>query len=330
MAGVEQGRPRTGGLGNAVRHQMVGKLDIVDRPKSLLPHLAGQKRHGGGGRLRLGAAPREGGIALQPVFIREVPQGEAVAEHHGLLLHGIEKRPERPVQLLQLFHLRRRVGPIGRRVGRVRLGHPLPHGAGDGGSVHRRGPHVLVVFQHLALPVGAVSVMIVVIVMAVVPVGHALQRVLLLQLHAVRHFHGVHAAVHGLQQRVHPRVGLTAHVDEQRAGPHVQDVPGRRLVAVALRPRRQQQLHPGQIPADGAGQIVGREHRGRHQRAAVVRLRRGGRRGAARGQQRRGRQRRQQAQDASFHISFLSNLRMVFIFCSITRPRRECKSQPRP
>ena len=52
VAAVEEGGPRPGGLGDAVRHQVVGELDVEDRGDALALHLLRQEGHGGGGGLQ--------------------------------------------------------------------------------------------------------------------------------------------------------------------------------------------------------------------------------------------------------------------------------------
>lgn len=75
VAGVEHGSPDPCGLSDAVRHQVVGKLDIPDGGDVLLAHLVGQKGDGGRRGLRLGAAAGKGGVVVDVEFLGEIPQG---------------------------------------------------------------------------------------------------------------------------------------------------------------------------------------------------------------------------------------------------------------
>ncbi len=129
---------------------MVGEFDVIHRPQLLLFHLPRQKRDGGGGGLRLGTASGECRVAVQSVFIREVPQGKTIAKHHRLIVDRFKKVPELLVELHELPGVVRRVGPIVRRMIRVQLRHPLTDGCGDFSGVDRGSPDVLVILQHLA------------------------------------------------------------------------------------------------------------------------------------------------------------------------------------
>ena len=172
---------------------------------------------------------------------------------------------------------------------------------------------MLVIFRHLAQ---AMVLMLAVVVVAFMPLVvmvvprlglHSLHIFLFQQLHTVHHFHHGAGGLHGVQDGVHPGVGLAAQVNEQVAVPHRQDVRRRRLVGMGLRARRQQQRHIRQLSGRGPGKIIGRKHSG-HDLHPVRVL--GLRRLAAAAQQ-------QAAQDqngqAFFHWDAPYKLRMIFI-----------------
>ena len=94
MTGVEHGRPDASSLGDAVRHQVVRELDIPDSGDVLIPHLFRQKGDRRRGGLRLGAAPREGGVVVQVVFLRKIAQREPVSEHDGPVRQSSEEIAE--------------------------------------------------------------------------------------------------------------------------------------------------------------------------------------------------------------------------------------------
>ena len=248
VAAVEQGRFCAGGFGNAVRHQMIGKLDIVDGGELLLPHQIGEIRNGGGGRLRLGGTAGEGCIAGDAVGLGKVAQGETVTEHHHRVGHGIHIRTDLSVQSHQFRQIRIFIGGVDFGVGLVHL-HDLRadvlddlHGV-DGGR-----PHVLVHLHHLS-----VAVVMIVIVL------HALQRGFLQRGHAVDHPQRLHRLVQRGEDGIHPRVGLAAQIHEQVAVLHRQNIPGGRLIGMALRAGGQQQLHLRQITGDGSRQVIAGE-----------------------------------------------------------------------
>ena len=70
-----------------------------------------------------------------------------------------------------------------------------------------------------------------------------------------------------LQQFLHPGLGFAAVVEEQVAALDAQHVLGGGLKTVAFRPGGQQQAHPGPLPGDLPGKIVGGEHRGHNAKA---------------------------------------------------------------
>ena len=149
---------------------------------------------------------------------------------------------------------------------------------------------MLVIPYHL--PQSVVVVMVVARLIAL----HTLHRLLLQKRHTVHHPQDGALRFHGLQDGIHPGVGLAAQVQEEIARLHRQDIRGSRLIGVALSPRRQQQLHIRQLSPGGAGKVVGREHRGHHMQPAVVALRRPGAAG-----QKPQRQQRAEAAPESFH-----------------------------
>ena len=72
MTAVKQCRLGAGRLGNAVRHQMVGKFDIIDCRQLLLLRRLDQEGDGSGRRLRLGAAAGKGGVVRDVILRRKV------------------------------------------------------------------------------------------------------------------------------------------------------------------------------------------------------------------------------------------------------------------
>ncbi len=71
VAGVEHRGPRPRRLGDGVRHQMIGKLNIPDSRNPFLPYLVRQKSNGRGGRFRLGGASRKCRVVPQIKFFCE-------------------------------------------------------------------------------------------------------------------------------------------------------------------------------------------------------------------------------------------------------------------
>ena len=121
VAGVEHGGPGFGGLRDAVRHQMVGKLDIPDGRELFRPHLLRQVGNGGRRRLRLGPTAGESRVIVQVIPLREVPQGETVAEDDGPAGLSIEKHLKLPVQVHQLRRISFGILPVCLPVGAVQF-----------------------------------------------------------------------------------------------------------------------------------------------------------------------------------------------------------------
>ena len=264
MAAVEEGGLGPGGLGDAVRHQVIGELDVEDRRDPLPFHLLRQEGHGGGGGLRLGGAAGEGGIAGEAIGRREVAQGEAVAKDQGLAAAGLEEIPEIPIQGVDLGIVGVGGGKVGVGMRGVQLRCPAGDGPGDKAGILRGRPDVLVDLADFPQAGGVMAVVIVVMVVAVVvvivaPGGHALQGLLGQGLHAVDHPEGGDGVLQGVQDGVHPGVGLAAQVHEEAAALHRQDIPGGGLVGVALGPGGQQEGDLRRFAADGPGQVIGRE-----------------------------------------------------------------------
>ena len=316
MAAVEEGGPRPGGLGDAVRHQVVGELDVEDRGDALALHLLRQEGHSGGGGLRLSGAAGEGGVAGEAVGLREVAQGEAVTEDQSLRGEGCEEVPEIPVQGVDLRLIGVGGGKVALGVGAVQRRHPLRNGPGDPAGVLRGGPDVLV--DLVDLPQAVVFVMVVVMALG----GHALQGLLVQGVHAVDHPQGLRRALQGGEDGLHPGVGLAAKVDEEAAVLHRQDVPGGGLVGVALRPRGQEQGDLRRLAADGAGQVIGGKAGGHDGKAPGLPVRHAGPGGAAR-QQGAEKGQAQQGGKQSLHGMAPSNLRIILMQYSTARGKTQ-------
>ena len=324
MAAVEEGGLRPGGLGDAVRHQVVGELDVEDRGDALALHLLRQEGHGGGGGLRLGGTAGEGGVAGEAVGLGEVAQGEAVAEDQGLRGEGREEVPELPVQGVDLRLIGVGGGKVALGVGAVQRRHPLRDGPGDPAGVLRGGPDVLVDLVDLPQSVAVVVMVLVVLLMVVVmALGcHALQGLLVQGVHAVDHPQSLRRALQGGEDGLHPGVGLAAEVDEEAAVLHRQDVPGGGLVGVALRPGGQEQGDLRRLAADGAGQVIGREAGGHDGKAPGLPVRHAGPGGAAR-QQGAEKSQAQQGGKQSLHGMAPLNLRIILTEYSTSFPKKQ-------
>ena len=91
---------------------------------------------------------------------------------------------------------------------------------------------------------------------------HSLYQFLLQQRHAVDHAELLSTGLHCVQNGLHPFVGLAAQIDEQIAVLHRQNIRRGRLIGVAFRAGRQQQLHVRQPAGGGPCKIIGRKHGG--------------------------------------------------------------------
>ena len=116
-------------------------------------------------------------------------------------------------------------------------------------------------------------IVVIVILMAVARLLlHPLHVLLFQGVHAVDHSQGLSLGLRRLQNRLHPLVGLAAQIQKQVAALHLQDIRRGGLIGVALRSRRQQQLHLRQISGGSPGKVIGREHRSHDMQLSVLRL----------------------------------------------------------
>ena len=240
---------------------MVGKLDIPYHGKLLPANLLCQESHRGRRRLRLRAAAWKGGVILYTVGCREVPQRETVAKHHGAPVLR-EKLGKLPIQSLQLVRVVFGSGAVGISMSFIQNGQPLPDRPGNDRGIGRVCPNMLVQAYHLALSVAVFSLIMVVFVIMADFGLHSLYQFFLQQRHAVDHAELLSAGLHGVQNGLHPFIGLAAQIDEQIAVLHRQNIRRGRLIGVTFRAGRQQQLHVRQSASGGPGKIIGRKHSG--------------------------------------------------------------------
>ena len=104
---------------------------------------------------------------------------------------------------------------------------------------------MLVNLRHRSQMVVIVMVVMVAVFLVVMPCLflHPLRMLLLQRFHAVDHGQRLSCRLRRIQNRLHPAVGLTAQMQKQVAVLHPQNVRRGRFIGVALRSRRQQQLH---------------------------------------------------------------------------------------
>ena len=118
----------------------------------------------------------------------------------------------------------------------------------------------------MAVPAMVIMVIVVIVILM------AVARLLLHPLHVLDHSQGLSLGLRRLQNRLHPLVGLAAQIQKQVAALHLQDIRRGGLIGVALRSRRQQQLHLRQISGGSPGKVIGREHRSHDVQLSVLRL----------------------------------------------------------
>ena len=212
-------------------------------------------------------------------FLRKIPQGEPIAEYDRPIRQSVKKVVEFLIQRVDLRRIRFRIGPVLRPMRAVQRRQLLPEPPGDGGGIGRRCPYVLVNLRHRS------QMVVIVMLLMVMPCLflHPLRMLLLQRFHAVDHGQRLSCRLCRIQNRLHPAVGLAAQIQKQVAVLHPQNVRRGRFIGVALRSRRQQQLHIRQITGSSPRKIIGREHSCHNMQFSVCRFRRG-RRLAARQQ----------------------------------------------
>ena len=233
-----------------------------------LLHLINEVFQRGERRLRVAGAAVEGGAVIKAVLLTEVQQREPVAEHQQASVSGLHHLPEGRVQPVQLGQIVRQAGLIALPMGGVGLAQGVADGLAQSLGQHGGRPHMLVIFDIVAV----VGFVVMVVVVLVVSALHALGP-LLRQCRHLRHQRQCHGDVlsGGGQDVVHPCLALAAVIEEHislRQGDHVQR---RGLEAVGLLPGGHQQRHVHVVAADLTGEIVVGEHGAHHLQSAVLR-----------------------------------------------------------
>ena len=130
---------------------------------------------------------------------------------------------------------------------------------------------MLVDFRHAAEMVFVLMVMrVLILVMMADLLLHPFRVDLLQRFYAVDHGKRGACGLRCVQNRFHPTVRFAAEVQEQVAALHGQNVRRGGLIGVALRPRREQELHIRQVSGGGTGKIIGREDGSHDLQAAGV------------------------------------------------------------
>ena len=126
-------------------------------------------------------------------------------------------------------------------------------------------------FRHAAEMVFVLMVMrVLILVMMADLLLHPFRVDLLQRFYAVDHGKRGACGLRCVQNRFHPTVRFAAEVQEQVAALHGQNVRRGGLIGVALRPRREQELHIRQVSGGGTGKIIGREDGSHDLQAAGV------------------------------------------------------------
>ena len=170
------------------------------------------------------------------------------------------------VKAVKLLHIVPTALRILRRVCAVRRRERVAQLPTDACGVARRRPDVLI-----ELPVLRVLVIMVV----AVPFGlHSLDRLLVQQLNAVHERHDAQIGIiDTVEHRLHPRIRLTADVDEHVSIADGDDVLRRGLIGVHLAAGVQQHRDRHIVPADLPRKVIGRKDRRDDMELAVVCIR---------------------------------------------------------
>ena len=329
------------GLGTGVLHHRFGDavggpLDGQDAGQAQLVGFPGQEGHGLKAGLGLRRAAGEGGIVVQPIVIRQVPEGEAVGKEKGAVDGPVCGGLVLPVQVGQLLAIGIGVGLIGVPVGRVDGAQGVRNGPAEGAGVLEGEPDVLVGVVVVLLVVlvglfGLVSVVVcvflvvfvvvaVVVVILVVVVIFVVVVVMVVFLHPLHIFYAVSQYLHqvqgdpvgvaGVGQGVlHPGVRFAAGIEKQVAIGDGDHVVRRGLEAVQVHAVVQEhgQLHPvGLVAQNLPDPVILRENGGDDAQLVVGLF--GGGRGSAAGQKSCGDQQGEQDGTKFFHNNKTSEI----------------------
>ena len=101
---------------------------------------------------------------------------------------------------------------------------------------------------------------------------HPLHGLFLQKLHTVHHPQRGPCPLRGVQNGIHPGVGLPTQVNEEVTLLYRQNVRRCRFVGMALRPRRQQQRYIRIVSPCRPGKIISRKNRGHNMQLSVILL----------------------------------------------------------